>query len=118
MLFFTVPFLWTLHDAPYDEYRYTPFALERHLRTARYEHISLRATGGWDRSMAQMIGLWVRRRWAHIKFQKPRDSILYRVLPRILLPLIWFLDKTDTQPTQFNDGLMITGIVGIAYKPK
>jgi SAM-dependent methyltransferase len=117
MLFFTVPFLWTLHDVPYDEYRYTPFALERHLQAAGYEQISLKATGGWDKSMAQMIGLWVRRRWSYIEFKKPRDSILYRVLPRILLPFIWFLDKIDTKPAQFGEGLMITGVTGVAYKP-
>lgn len=29
MLFITVPFIWPLHTMPYDEYRYTPFSLER-----------------------------------------------------------------------------------------
>ena len=27
LLFFTVPFLWPLHEVPYDENRYTPFSL-------------------------------------------------------------------------------------------
>ena len=29
VLLITVPFLWPIHDPPYDEYRYTPFSLER-----------------------------------------------------------------------------------------
>src|ERR1035441_8779790 len=44
-VFLTVPFLWPLHDNPYDEYRYTPFALERHLREAGFERIRIGALG-------------------------------------------------------------------------
>ena len=28
ILFYTVPFLWPLHEVPYDDYRYTPFSLQ------------------------------------------------------------------------------------------
>jgi SAM-dependent methyltransferase len=117
LLCLTVPFLWPLHTVPYDEYRYTPFALERHLHNAGFCQIELRPTGGWDRSMAQMLGLWARRRWTHIPYKKPRDSILRRVLPRVVLPVISVLDQADRQPATFAEGLMITGIAGIAYKP-
>src|SRR4030095_2490094 len=62
LLFFTVPFLWPLHCVPYDEYRYTPFALKRHLENSGFEQIQLNPLGGWDASLAQLLGLWVRRR--------------------------------------------------------
>jgi hypothetical protein len=46
LLFFTVSFLWPLHDVPRDAYRYTPFALERHLRNSGFAQIKLKALGG------------------------------------------------------------------------
>lgn len=61
VFFFTVPFLWNLHEVPHDEYRYTPFSLHRHLQSSGFKEIKIRATGGWHASMAQMLGLWVRR---------------------------------------------------------
>ncbi len=54
LFFFTVPFLWPPHDAPYDENRYTPFALERHLRNAGFENIKLKSLErqpGWSRAL-------------------------------------------------------------------
>ena len=33
----TIPFLWTLHDIPYDEYRYTPFAFKCECNGADYD---------------------------------------------------------------------------------
>ncbi len=109
LLFFTVPFLWPLHDAPYDQYRFTPFALERHLRNAGFEHIQMKALGGWDSSLAQMIGLWVRRR--------KMGQWKRRMLSRLALPIVRFLIKRDSPQPVFKDQTMITGISGIAQKP-
>ncbi len=61
-LFFTVPYIWTLHETPNDEYRYTPFALEKKFKKAGFSEINIFATGGWNASLAQMLGLWVRRK--------------------------------------------------------
>jgi SAM-dependent methyltransferase len=107
-LFFTVPFLWPLHEVPHDEYRYTPFALRRHLLNAGFARITLAALGGWDRSLAQMLGLWVRRR--------PMGERQRALLSTILLPVVAFLDKRDTCPKEFRDSTMITGIAGVAQK--
>ena len=43
-IFFTVPFLWPLHEVPNDEYRYTPFALKKHLELAGFENIDIKLT--------------------------------------------------------------------------
>jgi SAM-dependent methyltransferase len=111
LLFFTVPFLWNLHEVPHDEYRYTPFALQRIFKECGMEEIELFAHGGWDMSMAQMIGMWVvatkrgarRKRWA-----------------RLLNPVIKRLMKKDAkqQPIHFTDGMMVNGIYGMARKKK
>lgn len=109
LLFFTVPFLWNLHEVPHDEYRYTPFALKRIFKECGMEEIELFAHGGWNMSMAQMIGMWVtatkrgarRRRWA-----------------KLLNPVIKRLMKKDMQqqPVSFEDGMMINGMYGMVRK--
>jgi SAM-dependent methyltransferase len=107
--FFTVPFLWNLHEVPHDEYRYTPFALERLLKEAGFKNINIRATGGWHASMAQMLGLWVRR--------APMTNRKRNLLTGIIKPVIKKLIKMDYfSSTGFKEGQMITGLYGAAYK--
>lgn len=109
MLFFTIPFLWPLHDVPHDEFRFTPFALRRLLANAGFSEIELVAMGGWDASLAQMIGLWVRRRP-----MSPRKRAALSVLA---LPAIRCLLKRDRPRAQFYEGSMIPGLSGTATKP-
>src|SRR5688572_17994255 len=56
LLFATVPFVWNLHEVPYDEYRYTPYSLRRHLESTGFESIEIQPLGGWNLAFAQMIG--------------------------------------------------------------
>lgn len=107
--FFTVPFLWNLHEVPNDEYRYTPFALKRHLTNSGFKSIEIKATGGWHASMAQMLGLWVRR--SNIPENKRK------LLSIFIKPIIKYLLKIDKpEEVKFTDGQMITGLSGIAKK--
>jgi SAM-dependent methyltransferase len=108
LFFFTVPFLWPLHDVPYDQYRYTPFSLERHLRCSGFCQIEIKALGGWDASFAQMIGLWVNRR--------PLPTIIKKLLQFFARPLIHFLVNNDKIPLNFSESMMITGFHGTAKK--
>lgn len=109
LLFLTVPFLWPLHCVPHDEYRYTPFALTRHLSRAGFTRIEVRALGGWDASLAQMLGLWVRRRWM-APWQRA-------VLARLVTPIVGWLARADRPPADFRHDGMITGLSARAYKP-
>lgn len=109
LLFLTVPFLWPLHDVPYDEYRYTPFALERHLRNAGFGQIMLSALGCWDASLALMIGLWVRRR--------PMSKHKRAILSKLALPVVRYLAERDRPSHAFTESSMITGVAGTATKP-
>jgi SAM-dependent methyltransferase len=110
MLFFTVPFFWPLHCVPHDEYRYTPFALERHLNRSGFDQIKMKALGGWDASLAQMLGLWVRRR--------PMAGWKRRILSSLAVPVVQYLFHRDRPPTVFADQSMITLISGIAITPQ
>lgn len=109
VFFFTVPFLWNLHEVPHDEYRYTPFSLERHLKNSGFTNITIKALGGWHASMAQMLGLWVRR--------SPISNKKRFLLSILLKPFIRYLIKKDKKiPCDFLDSPMITGLYGIAQK--
>ncbi len=113
VLFFTVPFLWNLHEVPYDEYRYTPFSMRRHLTQAGFGEVEIEATGGWDAALAQMLGLWVRRR---LQGRSAKVRLVRGTLSRLLLPIIWLLAKRDRAPQKFTEGVMITGLRGLAKK--
>lgn len=107
-LFLTVPFLWPLHDIPHDEYRYTPFALSRHLQAAGFSQIALAPLGDWDASLAQLLGLWVRRR--------PMGAKRRLILSRLLMPIVALLINRDQPSAQFRESQMITGLSGTARK--
>lgn len=106
VFFFTVPFLWPLHDVPRDEYRYTPFALERLLEVAGFSDIQVEGLGGWDASLAQVLGLWARRR--------PMQPWKRSLVSRLLVPLLAWLLKTDRTPDRFVEGTMCLGFCGTA----
>lgn len=109
VFFFTVPFLWNLHEVPHDEYRYTPFSLRRHLEAAGFNEIEITATGGWHAAMAQMLGLWVRR--------SPMSRRKRKFLSFFLKPIIQFLINIDKKSqVSFIEGQMITGLYGTAKK--
>ena len=121
-LFFTVPFLWPLHDVPYDEYRYTPFALTRHLRNAGFDDIDIRPLGGWNASLGQMIALWSKRAQLTSTNRSLFGKIARRVRPVILswlaVPIVWLLAKSDRLPQTFSESSMVIGLWGVASKPR
>lgn len=109
LFFFTVPFLWNLHDVPQDAYRYTPFSLERLLTGSGFRNVEIHAMGGWHASMAQMLGLWVRR--------APMSAFSRKTLSLLLKPVMSVLINIDRKtPVPFREGQMITGLYGWAEK--
>lgn len=105
-LFFTTPFLWPIHNAPHDHYRYTPYALRRLLEEAGFTDVRVEALGGWNASLAQMLGLWLRR--------APMDAESRARLTRDLHPFFTELVRTDVAPTDFSKNPMVTGLSGTA----
>ena len=78
VIFFTVPFLWNLHVVPFDEYRYTPFAIERLLKSAGFQNIKLKSLGGTDASLAQMIAIWYTARQRALGINSPGRGVLHK----------------------------------------
>ena len=109
VLFFTVPFVWNLHEVPYDEYRYTPFSLERYLKNSGFTGATIKATGGWHAAMAQMMGLWVRRAPISAMYR-----ILFSILAKPIMKLLIIREKE--YDGSFFEGQMITGLYGLAKK--
>ncbi|MEQ9424511.1 MAG: class I SAM-dependent methyltransferase [Cyclobacteriaceae bacterium] len=108
VFFFTVPFIWNLHEIPHDEFRYTPFALKRLLSNAGFKSITIKSPGGWHRSMAQMLGLWVRRSGLN-RYQ-------YAALSRLVKPVMNYLINIDQEISEFKEGQMIPSLYGWAKK--
>jgi SAM-dependent methyltransferase len=106
-LFLTIPFLWMLHEVPHDEYRYTPFSLTRHLKNAGFADIQLQSLGGWDASLAQMMGMWIEYR------KRPK---LVRIFFKIVLAPFYLLLLSSDKKQSFDDLTMITGIHGLITK--
>ena len=102
--FATVPFVWNLHEIPSDEFRYTPYSLRRLLDRAGFTDVEVRALGGWNMSLAQMIGLWV-------TFSK-MHRVVRKLVSIVLFPVFWVLVKTDVKPVEFDghENSMFTGL--------
>lgn len=103
VLLITVPFLWTLHTVPNDEYRYTPFALKRMLEAVGFEVVELETFGGWHASLATILALYARRALIG------RNRL---IATKFLRPIIKYLYKKDEKGSKknFREGQMITGI--------
>ncbi len=108
LLFFTTPFLWPLHEVPGDEWRYTPFSLTRLLRNSGFSQIRLKPLGGWDASLAQMLGLWTMRR--------PMSRRKRAIFARLAVPVVRYLYRRDQPMVNFRENSMITGLSGVALK--
>lgn len=106
--FFTVPFIWPLHEVPFDAYRYTPFSLKKHLEHIGFTDIELKPLGGWHAAFAQMLGLWSKE--SGLKGFKKKLAI---ATAKRLIP---FLLRTDIKKDDFSHHTMITGLYGLATK--
>jgi len=107
-IFFTLPFLWPLHDVPNDEYRYTPYSLRRYLNRAGFVNIDINPLGGWNASLAQMIGLWINRSGL-----PKRDRRKYA---KQFFPFYRALIESDRATSDFTSQAMFTGLYGTASK--
>lgn len=111
VFFFTVPFLWPLHEVPHDEYRYTPYALERLLKNAGFSTIKIEATGGWHASMAQMLGLWLKRSPLGVR---QRKYLSYALKP--IISILLNMEIKSKHSLSFGESQMITGLSGFCKK--
>jgi len=107
-LLITVPFIWMLHEVPYDEHRYTPFALKRLVEASGFKIIELTALGGWNASLAQFIANWL--------YYSEGNRTLRRVAKILFFPMFKALLKSDRIPIEFETGQMISGLSCLAQR--
>jgi SAM-dependent methyltransferase len=112
-LFMTVPFVWPMHAIPHDEFRYTPFSLERLLTAAGFAAPRIAATGGRDAVLAVTLGLWARRMPAASALQ----GAMRRALCILLWPVVWLLFRMDRRPATFDESTLVVGLSAAAVKP-
>jgi SAM-dependent methyltransferase len=51
----TCPFVWELHEEPYDFHRYTSHGLRRHLEAAGFTDVEITPFGGWFSVAGQLL---------------------------------------------------------------
>jgi len=107
-LVLTVPFIWPTHESPFDFYRYTPFGLKYQLELAGFENLGISCLGGWDASLAQVLGLWLKRR----KMSKANQRRLFFFLK----PIIQFLLRKDRILDPDSEQNLITSLGVVAWK--
>lgn len=112
-LFLTVPVIWPMHDIPYDEFRYTPFALHRLLGEAGFPEPRIAATGGRNAALGVFLGLWALRRPADTRGQRR----LRRMLSIAFWPIVSWLMKHDQIPLEFGESTLIVGLSAMVEKP-
>ncbi len=106
LFFFTVPFIWPLHDVPGDFFRYTSFTLKELLSGANFTDIEIHGLGGWNASLAQLIGLWVRR--------SPLEAEMRKTMESQLFPFFKELIDSDKPVDPFKKNSLATGWWGTA----
>ena len=84
-LFLQVPWQWGIHEAPYDYFRYTPYALEQMLRAAGFRRVAIEPMGGFMETMALKFNYFTVR-----LLKGPK---LLRLLLAVLLFLPWQLSQ-------------------------
>lgn len=108
VFFFTVPFLMSFHEVPNDYYRYTPYALEEIFSRIGFTNIKINAMGGYNASVAHMLGLWIN------KYLWGNKKIIMRVIGK---PIIKYLYCRDKSPQNFTKSTMTVGLSGTITKP-
>ena len=104
-LHLTVPFMWRVHEAPHDYFRYTSHGLEHLLRKAGFADISVRAYGGFWTTLALKFN------YHTLRLAPGRLALAWTPLWLLGQWLAPTLDRLDPAPEE------ATGYVVSARKP-
>jgi SAM-dependent methyltransferase len=107
ILFFTVPSVWPIHEAPYDYHRFTPFALEAHFKKAEFTSWDIKPLGGFHYHIALSLALWNDYRLSG-KFKK--------IIKPFLKLFLNILIKKDNKSLPFKNGQLYSGLYGFVTK--
>jgi len=79
VLLMNVPFFYWIHESPHDYYRYTEFALKRHVEDAGFEVIEFERLGGQVACMIDIFSKWLYKHGGRGILSKTRNK-LYRFI--------------------------------------
>ena len=114
-IFFSVPFIYTLHEIPHDHHRFTPFTLSKHFEKCGFTKNEIYPRGGFNYSLIIMMSLWAKNAGS-------------KGLIRLIVKFFMFcfhkqLIKNDHQYSSYNlnyqsfqNATMPSGLWGYAYK--
>ncbi len=60
-IFFSVPFIYSLHEVPHDHHRFTPYSLSRFFDANGFSSHSISPRGGFNYSLIIMMSLWAKQ---------------------------------------------------------
>jgi SAM-dependent methyltransferase len=85
----TVPFVWPLHEEPFDFFRYTPFALREMLWEHGFPDAAIEPTTGYVSTLAQVADMswWLYRRPGSL-WKRMREKVLLRLIRVWSRPLV------------------------------
>lgn len=106
----TCPFVWPLHEEPYDYARYTPFALKHLLQSADFEIVHMEKTGTWFLSVAQLLLTFA------VQSLLPSQGRLHRVGKMLWCTLVNPLALLLNMIMPRNERLYFSNII-VARKP-
>lgn len=117
VIFFTIPFIWPLHETPFDEYRYTPFSLKRMFTDAGFKNVNIVPLGNYNASLAQILCIWIYNK--RESFSSDLKKGMFEKFEKIILyPVIKMLLKRDMllNVSSYGENTMPTGFSGYAKK--
>jgi SAM-dependent methyltransferase len=99
----TTPFLWPLHEAPRDFFRYTPYGLIHLLEQAGFEHAQVQPVCGYWTTAGLGFSYYLRR------FRSGPWRPLVVAVQQVVQILAAVLDRADRRP-ESTAGYVTTGV--------
>ena len=110
-LLLTCPFVWPLHEEPYDFARYTPFALNAGLRVAGFSDIKVLRLGHSVEAIFQLASCY-----AHDRLL-PRNNTLRGILSLVYCTLLNMSARCFAKILPTDEALYLSNVV-VAMKAK
>jgi len=107
---FSVPFIWYLHEVPFDFYRYTPYAITKMFGDRDFTFLSLETYGNNNAAFLHAYFIWLKTGSLP---KILRFGIYLATLP-LILPALLLSGKNRND--RFGHAQMFIGITGIAEK--
>ena len=98
----TVPFVWPLHEEPFDFFRYTPHALRDMLEGQGFTNVTVEPTSGYLSTLAQVADMsWWLYRGSASRVASLRQKVLLRLIRTWSRPVVFLARRNTVLATRF-----------------